>query len=468
LQNTFAKVNYKKPFTFASLQTLIHAFANCKHKLVMSEHKYILEPYKGMNTRYHCPSCQQRDKTFSLYIDTEIGEHIHPSVGRCNRESNCGYHYTPKQYFQDKNISFDTSQPKAYKPRPVKTQQKPVSFIPVEVFKASLKAYETNNFVQFLINLFGVEVASQLVSRYFIATSKHWNGATVFWQIDTQGKIRTGKIMLYNPTTGKRVKNIELPVYWVHKALKQPEFELRQCLFGEHLINQDKSKPIAVCESEKTAVIASVYLPQFIWVAVGSLTNLNAEKCSILKGRTVTLFPDLNGFEKWSNKAKELSHLAIFTISDLLERKATEAEKKQGFDLVDYLIKYDYKAFALPEPEATEPPPTVQTLVEVKVIEQTEPVYYFNKSEQPKPENWEQDITELENYFASIELPTQPIRLNENSTITNCSKFIQSHFACVKANNGKRTFLPYLDRLKELKTFFFQSSYNQQRTNKLI
>jgi hypothetical protein len=28
------------------------------------------------------------------------GEHIHPSVGRCNRESNCGYHYTPKQYFQ--------------------------------------------------------------------------------------------------------------------------------------------------------------------------------------------------------------------------------------------------------------------------------------------------------------------------------------------------------------------------------
>ena len=183
----------------------------------MSERKYKLEPYKGMNTRYRCPSCQQRDKTFSLYIDTETGEHIHPSVGRCNRESNCGYHYTPKQYFQDNNISFDTPQSKAYKPRPVTPQQKPVSFIPVEVFKASLNptAFEANHFVQFLINLFGVEVASQLVSRYFIATSKHWNGATVFWQIDTQGKVRTGKIMLYSPTTGKRVKNLELPVYWV-------------------------------------------------------------------------------------------------------------------------------------------------------------------------------------------------------------------------------------------------------------
>jgi hypothetical protein len=416
----------------------------------MNEHKYILEPYKGMNTRYRCPSCQQRDKTFSRYIDTQTGEHIHPSVGRCNRENNCGYHYTPKQYFQDNNISFDTPQPKAYKPRPVTPQPKPVSFIPVEVFKASLKAHETNHFVKFLINLFGVEVASQLVSRYFIATSKHWNGATVFWQIDTQGKIRTGKIMLYSPTTGKRVKEPFNHIHWVHKALKQPEFDLRQCFFGEHLLI-DKTKPVAIVESEKTAIIASVYLPQFIWIAVGSLTNLNVEKCSALKGRIVTLFPDLNGFEKWSNKAKELSHLANFTVSNLLERKAYEAERKQGFDLADYLIKYDYKAFAIPEPEATEPTPTVQPLVEVKSFEQPEPVYYFSKPEKPKPGSWEQDITELENYFTGITLPTQPIKLNRCSTITDCSLFIESHFAAVKANNGKRTFLPYLHRLQELK-----------------
>ncbi len=416
----------------------------------MSEHRYILEPYKGMNTRYRCPSCQQRDKTFSRYIDTETGEQIHPTVGRCNRESNCGHHYNPKQYFQDNNISFDTPQPKAYKPRPVTPQPKPVSFIPVEVFKASLKGHEENHFVKFLIDLFGVEVASELVSRYFIATSKHWTGATVFWQIDTQGKVRTGKIMLYSPTTGKRVKNLELPVYWVHKALKQPEFELRQCLFGEHLLI-DKTKPIAVCESEKTAVIASVYLPQFIWVAVGSLTNLNAEKCSILKGRTVTLFPDLNGFDKWSSKAKELSHLTRFTVSDLLERKATESERKQGFDLADYLIKFNYKEFCLPEPETTEPPPAVQSLVEVKQFEQPELVYYFSKPEQPKPESWEQDIIELEKYFAGITLPTQPVKLNKCGTIINCSRFIESHLATVKANIGNQTYLPFINRLQRIK-----------------
>ena len=416
----------------------------------MNEHKYILEPYKGMNTRYRCPSCQQRDKTFSLYIDTETGEQIHPTVGRCNRESKCGHHYTPKQYFQDNNISFDTPQPKAYKPRSIKPQSKPFSFIPVEVFKASLKGHEANHFVKFLIDLFGVVVASEQVSRYFIATSKHWNGATVFWQIDTQGNVRTGKIMLYSPTTGKRIKEPFNHITWVHKAIKQPEFELSQCLFGEHLLIE-KTKPVAIVESEKTAVIASVYLPQFIWVAVGSLTNLNAEKCSILKGRTVTLFPDLNGFEKWSNKVKELSHLAIFTVSDLLERKATEAERKQGFDLADYLIKFDYKAFAIPEPEATEPPPAVQPFVVVETFEQPEPLCYFNDTKQPQPENWEQFINELENYFASITIPTQPVQLNPHSTITDCSKFIEGHFATVKANNGKLKFLPYLNRLKELK-----------------
>jgi hypothetical protein len=410
-----------------------------------------------MNTRYRCPSCQQRDKTLSLYIETETGEHLHPTVGRCNRESNCGYHYTPKQYFQDNNISFDAPQPKAYKPQPVTHQLKPVSFIPVDVFKASLKAHETNHFVKFLINQFGAVVAGQLVSRYFIATSKHWNGATVFWQIDTKGKVRTGKIMVYDPTTGKRVKNLELPVYWVHKALKKPEFELRQCLFGEHLLI-DNTKPVAIVESEKTAVIASVYLPQFIWVAVGSLTNLNAEKCSILQGRTVTLFPDLNGFEKWSSKAKELSHLATFTVSDLLERKASEAEKKQGFDLADYLIKHDYKAFALPEPEAIEQAQAVQPLVAVKVVEQPEPVYYFSKPEPPKPESWVQDIAELENYFASIALPTQPIKFNSFGTITNCSLFIESHFSVLKANNGKRIFIPFLDRLKKLKQILLTKS----------
>jgi hypothetical protein len=413
-----------------------------------TKHRYTLEPYKGMNTLYRCEHCQHKDKRFSRYIDKETGEHLHPTVGKCERSDSCGIHYTPKQYFQDNNISFDKTQPKPYKPRPVSHQPKIVSFIPVEVFKASLnpKAFETNHFVNFLINLFGFEVANQLVSRYFIATSKHWNGATVFWQIDTQGKVRTGKIMLYNPTTGKRVKNLELPVYWVHKALKQPEFELKQCLFGEHLLI-DKTKPIAIVESEKTAVIASVYLPQFIWVAVGSLTNLNAEKCSILKGRNVTLFPDLNGFDKWNYKANELSHIAKFTVSNLLERKASDSEKQQGFDLADYLIKFDLANFLKneTEPVAIEPIAIEEIAIQPKVIE-TPPTF-----KETAKTDWSNEIIELEAYFKNTKLPTEPIKINQCQTITNINKFIDRHLITLKTNNGKTTFKPYLNRLQQLK-----------------
>jgi hypothetical protein len=418
----------------------------------MNGYKYILEPYKGMNTRYHCPNCQQRDKTFSLYIDAKTGEHIHPNVGRCNRESNCGYHYTPKQYFQDNNISSDIFLPKAEKPKTLSIQPKSVSFIPDEVFKASLNltAFETNHFIQYLSNLFGIEVTNKLVGDYFIATSKHWNGASVFWQIDTQGKSRTGKIMLYNPATGKRVKEPFNHINWVHNVLKQPVFELKQCLFGEHLLI-DKTKPVAIVESEKTAVIASVYLPQYIWLAVGSLTNLNSKFCNILSGRTVVLFPDLNGFDKWSIRLKELSHIALFIISDLLELNATESERKQGFDIADYLVKYNYKEFVLPEIEAIESTPTAPIMKGLTILEDSKQVNHFNKSEQLITESWDQTITEFENYFSEISISNLPVFLNPYSTITNIPLFVDSHLTTLKANKGNRTFKVFINRLNELK-----------------
>lgn len=316
----------------------------------MNEHRYILEPYKGMNTRHVCPACNTKLKTFTRYIDKYSGESIHPNVGRCDRESNCGYHLTPKQFFSEnpteKELCDRYARTRA-KCSVMPSVKKQASFIPGNLFKSSLRDYETNHFVKFLVGVLGEKVTSEVVNRHFIGTSRYWNGATVFWQIDTMGKVRTGKIMQYDPTSGKRVKKPFNHINWVHKVIEQPDFELRQCLFGEHLL-MDKTKPVAVVESEKTAVIASVYLPQFIWLAVGSLTNLNAEKCRVLAGRTVTLFPDLNGFEKWSSKAKELSHITTFNVSDLLERKATMSEREKGLDLADYLLNFDFRVFYTP------------------------------------------------------------------------------------------------------------------------
>lgn len=307
----------------------------------MNEHRYILEPYKGLKTRYTCPSCN-KPKEFTMYIDTLTEEHIHSSVGKCNREIKCGYNYSPKQYFQDNYLPFDTTPVKRYI-TPLATPLK-ISFIDVEIFKESLSSYEENNFVKFLIHIFGNEVTNELIAKYFIGTNTNsWKGATLFWEIDLQGKIRTGKIMLYDSVTGKRVKQPYDHINWMHSVLKLPEYKLQQCLFGTHLLS-DKTKPIAIVESEKTAIIASVYLPQFIWCAAGGFQNINAEKLKLLRERNVVLFPDLNAFDRWKAKASELS-LSSITIIDLFERNATEEELKLGLDIADYLMLYDYKDF---------------------------------------------------------------------------------------------------------------------------
>ena len=63
-----------------------------------------------------------------------------------------------------------------------------------------------NHLALYLKFLFGDEVASLLLEKYCVGTSKKWNdaGATVFWQRDIHNNISTGKIMLYSPAIGKR------------------------------------------------------------------------------------------------------------------------------------------------------------------------------------------------------------------------------------------------------------------------
>ncbi|WP_394330640.1 DUF6965 family protein [Epilithonimonas tenax] len=66
-------------------------------------------------------------------------------------------------------------------------------------------------------------------------------------------------------------------------------------------------------------------------------------------------------------------------------------------------------------------------------------------------EIWSNEIAELEQFYANTSFPTEPIKLNECSTILDVSKFIQSNLMIAKANNGNRTFLPYLNRVQQLR-----------------
>ncbi len=131
---------------------------------------------------------------------------------------------------------------------------------------------------------------------------------------------------------------------WAHTNLKAahllpPEWRLSQCLFGEHLLN-DKDKVnanVALVESEKTAVICSLLLPEYIWLATGGKSQFN-DRLMVLKGRKVTAFPDIDGYDEWRKKAKNYPMLDI-TISDILERNSTPEQRERHVDIADVLLE---------------------------------------------------------------------------------------------------------------------------------
>jgi hypothetical protein len=301
-----------------------------------------LQPYKGKDTRHDCPSCKAK-LSFTLYLDGNTYKPIHDNVGKCNRESKCGYHYTPKQYFMDNPSRRDeaclvlnhSSVSKNIAP------PQPIGSIPFSFVENS--ASYKSNFVRFLCEFLTVEQMTLIGENYALGATK--NKEVIFWQIDIHGKVRTGKIMQYNPATGRRIKHESGAIDWVHNKLKKagilPEdFNLQQCFFGEHLLKIYPNKFVAIVESEKSAIIASMIMPELVWLAAGNLNGLSVEKCQVLKGRDVMLYPDLGAFEKWSLKATEMKKQwnCKITVSTLLEDEASDLDRANGLDIADYII----------------------------------------------------------------------------------------------------------------------------------
>lgn len=141
----------------------------------MNNHRFILQPYKGVGSRHCCPSCHKK-RCFSRYIDTEKQISFPDDVGRCDHEQSCGYHLTPKEYFERnpeaKPLHGDYTTQSAWRAKPTE-QQKPTSFIASETVAQTLHGYEKNNIYLFLRSKFGAEETLRLMKDYRVGTSKH-------------------------------------------------------------------------------------------------------------------------------------------------------------------------------------------------------------------------------------------------------------------------------------------------------
>lgn len=213
------------------------------------------------------------------------------------------------------------------------------SYIPLSYVLRSQSHYSINPLYQYFCHVFGEDETDRLFGMYRIGTSAKWGGSAVFWQIDINGQVRTGKVMCYNAETGHRVKEPQAFVSWAHSELKLQDFHLKQCLYGEHLL-KNSSSPVMLVESEKTAVVMSHFIPDYIWLATGGKNGcFNSEAMQVLKGREVTLIPDLGATEQWKEKSALLSGICKrVVVSNVLECTSDEEQRSQGLDIADFFL----------------------------------------------------------------------------------------------------------------------------------
>ncbi|HUZ59864.1 MAG TPA: DUF6371 domain-containing protein [Hanamia sp.] len=243
--------------------------------------------------------------------------------------------------------------------------------------KATRKGYEQNVFIQNLLHNvpfpFDTKEIEQVISHYHLGTvcKGYRDGAITFPFIDINGNVRSIQAKQFDKTNHTISTDFLHSIYekdckknnkplpdWLNSYLLNDKKV--SCLFGEHLLSKYPTNSIALVEAPKTAIIAALYFgfpdnpKNFLWLAVYNLSSLNIDKCKVLQGRKVFLFPDLNAFDNWSQKANSLQNGmpgASFKVSDLIQNNATKEEKEKGLDIADFLTRLDWRDFRRLKPD---------------------------------------------------------------------------------------------------------------------
>ena len=284
-----------------------------------------------------CPQCGR--KSLVRYVDThhENG-YLNDSVGRCDHEQSCGYHYTPSEYFRDHPWIQESKTPYLpHQPKPAPTPPPPLKPLSMALVEENHSPQSTFWvwFAGSCARQLGFEptAVQRIYEDYRIGIAEH--GDVIFWQIDELKRVRTGHIMAYDTSGHRSGRN-----GWVHDQIGKkkmagqlPEgYVLSQCFFGQHLLPKYGDAHVCIVESEKTAVIMAARHPGQLWLATCGCSGLHADKLECLRHRRFTLFPDSGCFMKWQAVMQKTTGLQ-YTISDQLEAYPANT------DLADLLLQ---------------------------------------------------------------------------------------------------------------------------------
>lgn len=430
-----------------------------------NEYRYILDTG---SKKFVCPECGK--KRFVRFIDTTTGEYLPEIYGRCDKGDG-HYFLNPYNDGYSRDVWSKENIGRTFIPRrmmaPVKRKAQPPAepvYFDFKTFKRTLNPeyYEGNIFIQNLFNRvpypFEPADVTRVIELYRLGTipSGYRAGAVTFPFIDVDGNVRAVQVKQFdetNHTTGTDFLHSIISKYYKETGKDQPEWLEKymsqdkkvSCLFGEHLLNEFPSNRIALVEAPKTAVYGTLYfgLPktpdQYLWLAVYNKSSFSLDKVRPLQGRFVDVFPDLSKdggtFREWESKAKEFERQlpgTQFNMYDFLEMEAPQADRVKGEDIADYLIKLDWKDFRSREvKKETSAPLQVEPL-------ETDPLQL--------------EIDQLEKYFNSIKLPSEPVDVRSDKfiyTILEPKRFVRGAIRAVRS--GKYDTEKHLSLLRGLR-----------------
>lgn len=292
----------------------------------------------------HCFSCDHHDSPIGLTMRV-LGVDFKEA---CERMSN---------QFGIPPISGNISQHK-YKYKPIlqtsqmleiEIEKKPMAIVPKEYVSSTLST--SSSFVNCLYQLFDKYNVDNACNDYCLG--EYGDGGTIFWSIDYYGRARNGKVQYYetNIASDNFAHCKKGNVIWIGKQLQEEgivpkEHELNnKCLFGEHLLFKYQNLPVALVESPKNAIIASLYCSDYVWVATGNKGAFKRENITALRDRTVMVIPDRDAIQEWTEKAIPLKREFNLTVSDMCEKMCIDGAPKS--DIADIIIDEKLKKLVL-------------------------------------------------------------------------------------------------------------------------
>lgn len=209
-------------------------------------------------------------------------------------------------------------------------------YIPEAVIWKDYVREPENNLLTYLRLNYPKENVDDAKESYVLGTTK--DGGTIFWQINKDGNVQKAKISYYN-LNGKRTNKFSAPY--------KNEDGYFSCLFGEHLLvpSLKVNGTVILVESEKTALVGDIILPNYVWLAYGGLNGLTDKKIDCLKGFNVLIIPDIskNAIAAIYKKLPQLKQICRrVKIWDMTNGKTDLQLKEEGIynnDLEDFIRK---------------------------------------------------------------------------------------------------------------------------------